>query len=900
MDLTFKRMVSNPLLIHEVNGEHSQNFVRHGGFMVNSSAFTRMARSNAIAQNIISANTVALSKTAAVQLAQPAPASVVSATRIAQIDRSVLADAVVAKRPETVANVEPRLFTQIEQVRWINPRLGISIADIRTPIDGTPRNQITVPVSLTADVSDETVFESPTNPGQKYYLPRYRIAERNRQVQIVLSQTQTGWNLALYLEKFPAPSLQVAARDYQELAHELSVVLQHRLIAGDANGGQKELAFTAPVQDAGMVRVDLPVNTSAELGLLFQVLTSADYGAVLTVRRAVKVGIPVYVPNTTGTAVPDSAPPPKAACYPNLPAPQLRVVKTEDYEAGGQQWTRYCLSVDNCSAFPADLFEAAPDLPPCGLNRNASRTWVDINAEGGVKLYGFCALSSPNNLKDLWFARPRGQQPPASVYVTLTDRRCNITYTSNSVNPAAIAPAPTTNPPSGEPLFREATRVLDNVVEPRPFVFPQAIYPYIYQGFGGASNQTFKPRRWSFSWKNRQYSYYQDPVQTQTIYYLPSCFKLVRRRESPHYPMVSMRFSSVNDDPTTLRATLDYWAFPDVEAARLEAAAQELARQGVQGKLTFQPLVAGKPRLFLKLPQADGSVKRQEFPDVPVELRTGFSDSLSLSFEAAQALYEALFSDMSQLFQGEVQVDFQDGTPEIIPFIAQISNLVGEVFDYTKTVDSVNKTVTVSLKNAIESPLRIERLSCVFQNGDSQIAGVMSGFSAALPVELKPGEIISFTVTPQSPISDANLGNILFDLEGVKVLPDREAIFNAILRPDCPSSFKKKLTVDVRRVVFGDRITDISLVFKRGGTLKLSYDDFAPGSDKLSATTTLLSPIKSLFLREEDSGSYEFQRIVLLKDGSKIQDPSDYWQTETENPFALTNSDLPTLPAEVR
>jgi hypothetical protein len=861
--------------------------------MVNSSAFTRMARSNAIASN-----TVALNQMVAVQLAQPAPVSVVSDARVFQIDRSVLADAVVAKRPEAIAKIRPRLFTQIEQIRWINPDLGKAIADIHTPTDGTPRNQITVPVSLMADVNDETVFEAPTNPEQKYYLPRYRVAERNRQIQMMLSQTQTGWKLSIYLEKFPAPSLQLAAREYQELTHELSVVLQHRLTAGDANGGQKELAFSAPVQDAGMVRADLSVATSAELSLLFQVLTSPDYGAVLTVRRAVKVGIPVSAANTTGTAAPNNVPPPKAACYPNLPAPQLRVVRTEDYEAGGQQWTRYCLSVDNSSAFPVDLFEAAPDLPPCGLNRNASRTWVDINAAGGVRLYGFCALSSPNNLQDLWFAQPRGQQPPAAVYITLNDRRCNITYTSNSVNPAAIAPPPDNTPP-GEPLFREVTRVLDSVVEPRPFVFPQAIYPYIYQSITGTSNQTFKAIRWSFPWKGKQYSYYQDPVLPQTIYYLPSCFKLVRRRESPHYPMVSMRFSSVNDDPTTLRATLDYWAFPDVEAARLDAAAQELNRQGVQGKLTFQPLVAGKPRLFLKLPQADGSIKRQEFADVPVELRTGFSDSLSLSFEAAQSIYEALFSDMTQLFQGEVEVDFQDGTPEIIPFSAQISDLVGEVFDYTKTVDPINKIVTFSLKNAIESPVRIEQLSCVFQDGDSQVAGVISGFSAALPVELKPGDAIAFTVTPQSPISDANLGNILFDLEKVKVLPDRDAIFNAILRPDCPSTFKKKLTVDVRRVVFGDRITDISLVFKRGSTLKLGYDDFAPGVDKLSATTTLLSPIKSLFLREEDSGSYEFQRIVLLKDGSKIQDPPDSWQTETENPFALTNSDLPALPAEV-
>ncbi|MBD1869482.1 hypothetical protein H6F95_19705 [Cyanobacteria bacterium FACHB-471] len=870
--------------------------------MVNN-AFRRMPVSNVSIQNTVASdvasNTVVLSQIAAVQLAQPAPASVVSETQVAQIDRSILADAVVARQPEAIASIGSSLYMRPEQIRWINPDLGRAIADIRTPTEGTPRNQITVPLSLTADVSDETVFESPTNSAQKYYLPRYRIAERNRQVQMVLTQTQTGWNLAVYLEKFPAPSLQIAARDYQELAHELSVVLQHRLTPGDANGGQKELAFSAPVLDSGMVRVDLQITTSTELGLLFQVLTLPEYGAVLTVRRAVKVGIPVYVNNSTGT-VPNNSAANTGASF-TIPMPQLRVVRIENYEAGGQPWTRYCLSVDNYAAFPADLFAASPDLPPCGLNRNASRTWVNIHAEGGATLYGFCALGSPSNLKDLWFARPRGQQPPASVYITLVDRRNNITYASNSVNPTAIAPAPPDTPPAGEALFREVTRVLESGVEPRPFVFPQAIYPYIYQGITGSPNQTFTLQRWTVPWDGTPQSYYQDPVRREIVYFLPDCFKLMRQPKSPYHPMMSMRFAAVNDDPATLRATFDYWAFPHVERARLLAAAPILREKfRISGQLEFQPLLVEKPRLFLKLPKANATPQLQEFTHVSVELRSGFSDSLSLSFEEAQALYEAMFSHTTQIFEGFVQVDIQGHAPERINFIPKVDDLVGEVFDYTKIVDSANKTVAFTLRNSIESPLRIESLSCVFQEGYSQVEGVMSGFSRALPVELKPGETISFTVTPQNPGADINLSNVLFNLNGVKVIPDRDALFNVILRPDCPSTFKKKLTVDVRRVVFGDRITDISLVFKRGSTLKLSYDDFAPGVDKLTATTTLLSPIKSLFLKEEDLGTYEFQRIVLLKDGRKIQDPPDYWQTENENPFSLTNSDLPTLPAEVR
>ncbi len=118
-------------------------------------------------------------------------------------------------------------------------------------------------------------------------------------------------------------------------------------------------------------------------------------------------------------------------CYPDLPAPELVVTGTEDYSVGGREYTRYLLSVTNYSAFPDELFEAAPDLPPCGLNPNASRTWVQIYAENGTRLYGFCALSSAEGLNSLWFALPRREIPPDFVYITLTDRRCEITYTSN-------------------------------------------------------------------------------------------------------------------------------------------------------------------------------------------------------------------------------------------------------------------------------------------------------------------------------------------------------------------------------------------------------------------------------------------------------------------------------------
>jgi TolB protein len=121
---------------------------------------------------------------------------------------------------------------------------------------------------------------------------------------------------------------------------------------------------------------------------------------------------------------------PGAKCYPDLPAPQLVLESTTELGNGNVEFQ---LDVPNFGSFPDDLFEPAPDLAACGLNTSASRTWVDILDGDGNYLFGFCSLGQASDLNNIWFATPVAQWP-AEAYVTLTDRRCNITYTSNRIN----------------------------------------------------------------------------------------------------------------------------------------------------------------------------------------------------------------------------------------------------------------------------------------------------------------------------------------------------------------------------------------------------------------------------------------------------------------------------------
>jgi hypothetical protein len=114
-----------------------------------------------------------------------------------------------------------------------------------------------------------------------------------------------------------------------------------------------------------------------------------------------------------------------------LPNPVLYLMHQESFQTGGKQFTRYVYDVLNRGDYPADLFAAAPALPPCGSNTKASRTWVDIFDQRGKRLYGFCALGKPADLGGIWFALEADVVPPSYIYIEMTDRQTSTKYKSN-------------------------------------------------------------------------------------------------------------------------------------------------------------------------------------------------------------------------------------------------------------------------------------------------------------------------------------------------------------------------------------------------------------------------------------------------------------------------------------
>ena len=125
---------------------------------------------------------------------------------------------------------------------------------------------------------------------------------------------------------------------------------------------------------------------------------------------------------TPGSA--STAPPP-------LPNPVIYMTGQEFFSQGGKQFVRYYYDVLNKDSYPADLFAAAPALPPCGANTKSSRTWVDLFDSRGKRLNGFCALGRPADLNRIWFALETDVVPPSWIYIELNDRQTNTKYKSN-------------------------------------------------------------------------------------------------------------------------------------------------------------------------------------------------------------------------------------------------------------------------------------------------------------------------------------------------------------------------------------------------------------------------------------------------------------------------------------
>jgi hypothetical protein len=112
-------------------------------------------------------------------------------------------------------------------------------------------------------------------------------------------------------------------------------------------------------------------------------------------------------------------------CQVKYPNPRIRYSHTDSVG-------RVYIPVINWKLYSDEMFRKAPELPPCGLNTESARTWVDIyDATTDNRIYGFCAFDSKDDLKKIWF---KPTKKSGKVYIILNDRDCKKKYRSNTIS----------------------------------------------------------------------------------------------------------------------------------------------------------------------------------------------------------------------------------------------------------------------------------------------------------------------------------------------------------------------------------------------------------------------------------------------------------------------------------
>jgi hypothetical protein len=786
------------------------------------------------------------------------------------------------------------------------------------------------PISPGAEPTDQLRYTDPDDLTRAMYVPRYSIAletvSGQQRYRVLMAAQGAAWTLTVYMVTAPAQPLADSVRAGDEVPHAAAVSLN--FLVQPPAGARKTLAFTELTQTGTTVVAVLRLGTLQERDEVYRALTEPARDTQLVVNRIIDVAVPpptqsppISPPTGGGTGDdfhPGSGPigrpkiiklPPRLPPRPILVHPPIRLQETSSLlvaravtfrplnlfavRGGGVVPPRalptpvlavtgrkvnpavpdgpavFGLSITNWAEFPPEYFEPAPDLPPCGANTNASRTWLDIfDADTKQRLYGYCALSVPEMMAKLSLSVTALQDPPTHLYVTLTDRRANVVRTSNVVDTR-------TPQPPAVPL-QVVHKELPQVVEPTPLTFLPALHGYVFQGIvpGGAGGGLVRHRR---TWKGTFHTYLQDAVRRHVVYYLPDRFKLARRREAPFTAFATVRVSSPGGSTQDVEVVFDYLVAPWSDPKRLADARAGLAADPAfagAAPIQFEPFVTTDVRYFTDRPTQHGTV-REERAGAGQVLQGALKDTLVMTLPDFQLLFDAMHRNTAALFLGRVEIGVPGATPEAIPFSARMDDLEGELFLYTATATATE--VRVTLTNAIESPVRIDALTATVGPAGRAVPATVQG--VPFPVEsLAPGASIQVTVTTQPPQAPAGTPEVAFDLAAVAVKVDPAAVWDSILDRSTLEYFDV-ITVKAIPNLFepidgrpGDQIVVILVEFEGGGTAELK-------AGQVEARVRIDYPIDDVILRRVVDSSYRYRVTVVRADGRQQVDPELRQQT---------------------
>jgi len=536
----------------------------------------------------------------------------------------------------------------------------------------------------------------------------------------------------------------------------------------------------------------------------------------------------------------------------------------------------------------------------------------------------------------------------------------------NSIDLAALVP------PSGQqqagppppPMYRESITAIDSSI---PFTFDPNLDQNVFAQLTGVSGGSASLNIQQVTWNGRAYPYYQDPNQPGQVYFLPDTFKISRAENTPHTPNIII--STNGSDPNTLTFTVSFLAVPVWDPNRLTAASLTLRNLFfLDTPPAFALLEATNTSLALTLPPSDSSSSPGLVTQTGanIDIGAGIKCSVTLSLPQFQQVYAALFDRISQLLSGVVTVTV-DSDVRKIPFTSSAADFAGNIFDTSSNFDPVKNQFVVALQNSIESPVHVDALPTVLMTGDQQVPNTVQQIAPALPIDLapvsadsasdsaatssssgqpdssSPTPVSGVTVTvqlPQGAAVDQN-SSVLFDYSHTHVLPDPDAIWEAIMENQVVGPVKRSVKMMVFASIFGlpagvtstanpgappssdssagdassgssadsgsptdgadsgdsgatgsssatassspapaPTVMAVQVVFANGQTA--SFDPSTPATSGIMSQTVSLSvPVKMYVLQSGDASYYKYRIVLITSAGTKTGD----WVTSNQDSF---------------
>ena len=179
-------------------------------------------------------------------------------------------------------------------------------------------------------------------------------------------------------------------------------------------------------------------------------------------------------------------------------------------------------------------------------------------------------------------------------------------------------------------------------------------------------------------------------------------------------------------------------------------------------------------------------------------------------------------------------------------------------------------SVLVALTNDIESPVDIQTLDATITRDGQRVRGLIQG--TAVPREqLLPGETMQFTIAPETAMTSTSQPDVTFDLSGVTVTPNPDAIWNSILDRTTLDYFKL-VTVKAITTLFNavagredEKILSILVEFEGGSTAELTAS--AP-----QAQMRVDYPIDDVILGRPVVARYRYTVTVIRANGRQDRD----------------------------